>query len=102
MHERRESARHARRLRELTAQQQKLVQLYYRGTIGEEVLTAEQQRIERERAEAHRWAAAAVHEVEDVLQALDDALLLIDRRTMPYAAATPIVRRLSARRCTRS
>jgi hypothetical protein len=33
-----EGERHARRLRELTAQQQKLVQLYYRDAVSEDVL----------------------------------------------------------------
>lgn len=90
----RESARHARRLRELTAQQQKLVQLAYRELVSDEVLKAEQNRIEAERAEAKRWATAAVQEVEDVMQALDDALSLIDAGTLPYASGSPLERRL--------
>jgi len=47
---RRESDRHTRRLRELTGEQQKLVQLYYKGGVSEEVLKAEQEHIETERA----------------------------------------------------
>ena len=89
-----ESERHARRLRELTAEQQKLVQLYYRDAVSEEVLKAEQQRIETERAEAQRWKDAAAQEVEDVTQALNEALVLIDAGVLPYRTASPTARRL--------
>jgi site-specific DNA recombinase len=91
---RRESSRHARRLRELTGEQQKLVQLYYKGNVSEEVLEAEQTRIEAERTEARRWSAAAVREVKDVMQALNDALSLVDQRRLPYLTANSTERRL--------
>ncbi len=74
---RRESARHTRRLHDLTGEQQKLVQLYYKGGVSEEVLKAEQERIESERAKAQQWADAAKREVEDVMAALDDALAIL-------------------------
>lgn len=92
---RRESERHKRRLRELTAQQQKLVQLYYDGGVSKEVLQAEQQRIEEERAQAKQWADAAAREVEDVMQALDDALVLLDDRQIIYEALNHTCRRLA-------
>jgi site-specific DNA recombinase len=91
---RRESSRHTRRLRELTGEQQKLVQLYYKGNVSEEVLEAEQTRIEAERAEARRWSQAAVREVKDVMQALNDALSLVDQRRLPYLTANSTERRL--------
>ena len=75
---RRESSRHSRRLRELTCEQHKLVQLYYKGKIGEEVLEAEQTRIEAERTKARCWSAAAVRELADVMQALNYTLSLVD------------------------
>jgi site-specific DNA recombinase len=75
---RRESARHTRRLHDLTGEQQKLVQLYYIGGVSEEVLKAEQERIEGERAKAQQWADAAAAEVEDVIAALDDALAILN------------------------
>jgi hypothetical protein len=52
----RESGRHARRLEELQREQQKLLHLFYKGSVAEEVLVAEQDRIEAERTEARRWA----------------------------------------------
>lgn len=68
---------HARRLRELTAQQQKLVQLYYRDAVSIEVLEAEQSRLEAERAQVERWQQVAHTEVTDVMKALDHALELV-------------------------
>ncbi len=50
---RKQSEHHSRRLRILQEEQQKLVQLYYKGGVSEEVLTAEQERIETERTQAH-------------------------------------------------
>jgi site-specific DNA recombinase len=91
---RRESARHNRRLRELTAQQQKLVQLFYNGGVSEEVLKAEQERIETESARAQQWADAADREVEDVMQALDDALALLDDNHVLYENLNTLCRRL--------
>ena len=90
----RESERHARRLRELTDQQQKLIQLFYRDLVSEETLRAEQERIKTERAQAHRWSEAATRDVTDVMQALDEALSLLDRLHAPYRDATPSQRRL--------
>ncbi len=91
---RRESERHDRKLRELTAEQQKLVQLYYRDAVSEDVLRAEQQRIEHERAEAERWKEAAAQEVEDVREALDEALVLLDSGRFVYRLVSPGARRI--------
>ncbi len=91
---RRESDRHNRRLRELTGEQQKLVQLYYKGGVSEEVLKAEQNRIENERSQAQQWADAADREETDVMAALDDALLLLDASTVLYEALPTSSRRL--------
>jgi site-specific DNA recombinase len=90
----RESDRHTRRLRELTDHQQQLVQLYLRKAVSEEVLAAEQQRIETERSQAQRWANAASREVKDVMSALDDALLLLDDSRVLYETLPRSARRL--------
>jgi site-specific DNA recombinase len=90
---RRESARHTRRLHDLTGEQQKLVQLYYKGGVSEEVLKAEQERIENERTKAQQWADAAKCEVEDVMTALDDAPAILDDKVI-YEALPPSARRL--------
>ncbi len=90
---RRESARHTRRLQDLTGEQQKLVQLYYKGGVSEEVLKAEQERIETERTKAQQWADAATREVEDVNAALDDALAILNEHVI-YEALPESARRL--------
>ncbi len=57
-------------------------------------MQAEQERIEGERAATERWSEAARLEVEEVDQALKDALALIDLATAPYLIANPVERRL--------
>ena len=89
-----EAARHLRRLDELNAEQQKLVQLYYRDLVSEEVLAAEQARIESERVDARVWTKAAKSDATDVLEALDKALALVSATADPYAHASPTARRL--------
>jgi site-specific DNA recombinase len=84
-----EAERHKRRLHELTGQQQKLIQLYYKGGVSDEVMQAEQDRIEAERGSAERWSDAAKRQVEEVDQALTYALALIDLATVPYSPPTP-------------
>jgi hypothetical protein len=91
---RRNSQRHARRLRELTGQQQKLLQAFYNGGVDEEVLHAEQERIETERTQARKWAEAAVREVQDVVDALDIALSLLDAEHVLYETLPTSSRRM--------
>ncbi len=91
---RKQSEHHSRRLRILQEEQQKLVQLYYKGGVSEEVLQAEQQRIEAERTQAHHWIEAATHEAQDVREALDDALTIVGRCHETYLEASPMLRRL--------
>jgi hypothetical protein len=57
-------------------------------------MQAEQDRIEAERTSAEHWSEAAKRQVEDVDQALKDALALIDLATAPYLTANPLERRL--------
>lgn len=89
-----ESQRHAGRLQELQNQQQKLLHLYYKGKVAEEVLGAEQDRIEAERTEAHRWANAAAQDAGDVMDALKEALWLLQDPQIAYTQADHRVRRL--------
>jgi DNA invertase Pin-like site-specific DNA recombinase len=91
---RKQSEKHSRRLRDLQNEQQKLVHLYYGGKVSEEVLDAEQRRIEAERAQARRWVASASHEAKVALEALDEALALIQGCHTTYLAADSEQRRL--------
>jgi hypothetical protein len=90
----RETARHAGRLQELQHQQQKLLHLFYKGAVAEEVLTAEQKGIEVERSEARRWGQTADKDVNDIHQAFREALRLLENPRIAYKSATPQVRRL--------
>jgi hypothetical protein len=89
-----QSEHHSRRLRTLQDEQQKLVQLYYKKAVSEEVLQAEQQRIEAERTQAQHWVKAATHEAQDVMEALDETLTIVGRCHETYLDASPMLRRL--------
>ena len=90
----RESQRHTRRLQELRREQNKLLSLFYKGSVDEELLASEQARIDRERAEAQHWAKAATHDAGDIMDAVNEALRLLDDPQIAYKNAAPDVRRL--------
>jgi site-specific DNA recombinase len=89
-----QSERHSRRLRTLQDEQQKLLHLYYRGGVSEEVLQAEQQRIEAERSQARRLIEGASLEAEDIIEALDDALVIVSGCHKTYLAGDATLRRM--------
>lgn len=91
---RKESAKHDRRLKQLTIQQQKLLQLYYCDGISDEVMQAEQARIASERSKAIRWKELAETQVEGVMEALNKALGLVSRPAEAYRLAAPHVRKM--------
>ena len=68
--------------------------LFYKGSIGEEVLEAEQTRIETERSQAQRWGEVAAHDATEIMQALDEALALLTDPQVSYQQASEEVRRL--------
>jgi site-specific DNA recombinase len=90
----RESDRHARRLQELQREQQKLLHLFYKGSIAEEVLEAEQTRIETERSQAQRWGEMAAQDATEIMQALEEALTLLNDPEVRYREASEEGRRL--------
>lgn len=77
---------HQRRLQALKAEQKNLLQLHHKGLVDDEVLAEEQARLKTERAHAKQLIDHANHEVSDVMQALDEALSLVDE-TFPYGEA---------------
>jgi site-specific DNA recombinase len=90
----RQADRHARRLRELKARQEKLVQLYYRDAISVEVLQDEQRRLKEEQAEAGRWQAQSVASADEAMEGLDEALALVSAPGVAYRMAGEGVRKL--------
>jgi site-specific DNA recombinase len=91
---RKQSEQHKRKLRDLQNEQQKLLQLFYRGSVDEDVLQGEQERIEAERAQAQRWLTTATHEADEAREALDEALSLIQSCHATYLAGDYETRRL--------
>jgi hypothetical protein len=75
----------ARRL-QASASSRSSLHLFYKGSVAEEVLAAEQDRIEAERAEARRWADAATHDAGEVTQTSERPGVLLDRLTDDLAA----------------
>jgi hypothetical protein len=67
---------------------------HYDGHVDGEVLAAEQTRIQSERAIAQKWTAAAAQDGDEIVEALDEALQLLEGATGLYGRATPHVRRL--------
>jgi site-specific DNA recombinase len=91
---RQQSERHKRKLRDLQNEQQKLLQLFYRDGVDEEVLQVEQKRIEAERTQARRWVDSATNDIEDAEAALEEALAIVEGCHAIYLAADPELRRL--------
>jgi len=89
-----EARRHERRLGELKRQQKRLLELYYQGGVSIEVMREEQDRIDTEGGQVRKWQQAAEAQVDEVLAALDEALLLIDRRSVRYEELSEQERRL--------
>jgi hypothetical protein len=77
---------HQRRLEALKAEQKNLVQLHHKGLVDDEVLAEEQERLKRERTHALQLIEHANYEVADVMEALEEALILVDE-TFPYGEA---------------
>ncbi len=77
-----------------TREQQKLLQLFYKHSIDEDILGAEQDRINVERSEAERWIELVTHETAETEQALEEALALLENADVRYRQAEPQVRRL--------
>lgn len=77
---------HQRRLAALKGEQKNLLQLHHKGLVDDEVLAEEQERIKTERAHARQLVEHANYEVADTMEALEDALSLVDER-FPYAEA---------------
>lgn len=85
---------HANRVDSLTAQQQKLIELYYEDAISVEVLKSEQARIKQEKHDAERWRAGAEIKVNSVMRALELTLEKVDDYESAYDALPPHERRL--------
>jgi len=93
----REAARHQRALKAIEAKQEKLVQLYYKDLVSEDVFAAEQDKLKDERRAAQRLEEAATTQLEDVQQALDLALSRVTKPYEVYIEGTELERRMMNR-----
>jgi site-specific DNA recombinase len=94
---RKEADRHKRKLRELEANQSKLIQMAYSGLVSDSVLATEQERLEAERQAVRRLLAEANLQRDDTEEALREALARVDDAQAQYLAAPDLERRLMNR-----
>jgi site-specific DNA recombinase len=86
--------RHQRKIKTLTDNQARLVQLSYQGLVSDEVLATEQHRLEGEKLQAKRLLEAAELHAKDIESALDGALAKTRTPHATYLASTSLERRL--------
>jgi site-specific DNA recombinase len=91
---RQEAERHERALKAIEGKQEKLVQLYYRDLVSEDVFTAEQDKLKAERRAAKRLQAVASAQLDDANEALEIALGRLDNISQVYRDGTPLERRI--------
>ncbi len=90
----RESERHQRALKAIQAKQEKLVQLYYKDLVSEDVFKAEQDKLKDERRAAQHLEETATAELEDIQAALDLALSRVNKPHEVYTEGNELERRL--------
>jgi site-specific DNA recombinase len=91
---RQEAERHERTLKAIEAKQEKLVQLYYRDLVTEDVFQREQDRLKTERRAAKHLQNTATAQLDEVQEALDLALSRVDRPYEVYHEGTELERRV--------
>jgi DNA invertase Pin-like site-specific DNA recombinase len=91
---RRDMERHQKTIRDLEDNQQRLLQLAYRGLASEQVLKREQDRLESERRAAEGALAAASVHTEDVEERAAEAVRMAASPHAIYTASSPLERRM--------
>lgn len=90
----REAERHQRALKATEAKQEKLVQLYYKDLVSEDVFAIEQDKLKDERRTAQRLQDTAATQLEDIQEALDLALSRVSKPYEVYTEGTELERRI--------
>jgi site-specific DNA recombinase len=91
---RQQGERYERTLKAIEAKQEKLVQLYYKDLVTEDVFQREQDRLKIERRAAKHLQGAATAQLEELQEALDLALSRVDRPYEVYCEGTALERRV--------
>lgn len=90
----RDVERHERRLKSLTDNQARLVQMSYRGLVSDELLAQEQQRLDTEKQQASTLLEQARLQETDIAETLKVALGRTTGAYEKYSASSPLERRL--------
>jgi site-specific DNA recombinase len=93
----REAERHERALRAIEAKQEKLVQLFYKDLVTEDVFAAEQAKLKDEQRAATHLQSIAAAQLDDVQAALELALSRISKPYEVYTEGTETERRIMNR-----
>jgi site-specific DNA recombinase len=93
----REAERHERALKAIEAKQEKLVQLFYKDLVSEDVFAAEQTKLKDERRAAKHLQATATAQLDDLQAALELALSRIETPYEVYRDGTEMERRIMNR-----
>jgi site-specific DNA recombinase len=91
---RQEAERHERALKGIEAKQEKLVQLYYRDLVSEDVFAAEQEKLKVERRAAEHLHSTAAAQLEDLREALEVALGRVENVEQAYSEGSSLERRI--------
>lgn len=90
---RQEAERHERAVNRIESKQAKLIDLYYRDLVSDEVFEREQAKLKSERRDADRLRREATLQTQEVEAALNLALQRATEPQQVYLQATPIERR---------
>lgn len=93
----REAERHERALKAIEAKQEKLVQLFYKDLVTEDVFAAQQDKLKSERRAAKRLQTTATAQLDDIQGALDLALSRVEKPYEVYRDGTELERRIMNR-----
>jgi site-specific DNA recombinase len=91
---RKEAERHEQALKAIEDKQAKLVQLYYRDLVTEDVFATEQEKLKKERRAAKRLQITAAAQLEDIQDALEIALSRLNDIALVYRDGSPLERRI--------
>lgn len=90
----RQAGKHKRVLKAIAAKQEKLVQLYYKDLVDEEVFSAEQDKLKAERRAEERLHKQATAQLDEVMLAFEIALRRVDNPYEAYKDGTEQERRM--------
>jgi site-specific DNA recombinase len=88
------ATRHRRRLQGLEDEQDKLLELHYKGGVAESVMRRQTQRIETEERTLQQLLSRSEIQLAEIRQALDEALKLTETPLETYLSASDLGKRL--------